>query len=237
MPTLQELVEQDLGLGAPTNEKTASDKTPVQEGGDASLTAMAENLGLLGDQGQQKTASDNTEGDNAGDQNTASNDAGDGDINSEQVKTASAESMDLLYNQMFPEDGGSGIPKTAEQEKIAEEEDLGARTYDHFAARFDERMEKMAADVLTGNATISSGTAGSGAGETDNPHSDSQPPQASDNNKPADASSKIDTTPTITDEVKAKNEAKTVGNFQQKSAAMNIAFRKAFLQDQLAGDK
>lgn len=56
-----------------------------------------------------------------------------------------------IFNELFPEDAhiGQGQTKVAEEEKIAAyQEALGARAYDYFTHRFNERMEKIAAEVM-----------------------------------------------------------------------------------------
>lgn len=55
-----------------------------------------------------------------------------------------------IYGQLFPEDTSmSQETKTAEEEKIAEyQEALGARAYDYFTLRFDQRMSKIANEVM-----------------------------------------------------------------------------------------
>lgn len=56
-----------------------------------------------------------------------------------------------IYAQLFPEDISNATQtKTAEEEKIAEyQENLGARSYDYFALRFDQRMSKIAGEIMS----------------------------------------------------------------------------------------
>jgi len=58
-----------------------------------------------------------------------------------------------IYGALFPEDTNLNQPaqqtKTAEEEKVAAyQEALGARSYDYFALRFDQRMSKVANEVM-----------------------------------------------------------------------------------------
>ena len=207
MPTLQELMEKDFGIG--DQVKTAS----VNSSDD--LDSLAAALGFdFGKTGEEEGSKEDEKEDEKEDK---------------EEKEASV-SLGGLYNELFPEDGM--LSKTAEeQEKIAYEQNLGARAYDAFASRWDRRVEKLAADVLSGSATVSGSTA---ADHDGNPHGDTTPPQAQKSNKPANASDKIDTSPVITDEVKALNDKRTVGDYEQKSAAIkSAALRKAWLLSQL----
>jgi len=209
MPTLQELMEKDLGFSE--SVKTAS----VNNGSD-DLDRIAAELGL--DFGKTAEEEEDSKEDKKEDKEEK-----------EEKKEASV-SLGGLYNELFPEDGM--LSKTAEeQEKVAYEQNLGALAYDAFASRWDRRVEKLAADVLSGSATVSSSTAAEHDG---NPHGDTTPPQAQKSNKPANASDKIDTSPVVTDEVKALNDKRTVGDYEQKHAAIkNAALHKAFLLSQL----
>jgi len=171
------------------------------------IDALAAELGLF-----DKTASEEVE------------------VETSSEKLASAEGLDSLYASLFPEDCFS---KTAEEVKVAQEQKLGALAYDHMAARWDARMEKLAAEVLSGGATISASTAPEHDG---NPHEDPTIAQAQKTNRPANAGDKIDTSPVFTDEIKKMNDARTVGDYQQKHAAIKeAAFRKAYLLSNLEG--
>lgn len=206
MPTLQDYLN---GMGADETVKTAS----VAD--EAELDRYAAELGL--DFGKEAAEKEDSEEDKEEDK--------------AEKKASDVSGLDSIYNSLFPED--VVLSKTAEELKVAEaEEYLGARAYDHFAARFDRRLEKIAAE-LSGSASVSAPT---GADATGNVHKGYTVPQASKTNKPANASQKIDTAPVVTDEVKAKNEAKTVGHFEQKQAmVMDAAMRKHFLLSQLEG--
>lgn len=207
MPTLQELMEKDFGIS--DQVKTAS----VNASDD--LDSLAAALGL--DFGKTAKEDEGSKEDEKEDKE-------------EKEEKEASVSLGGLYNELFPED--DMLSKTAEeQEKIAYEQNLGAMAYDAFAARWDRRVEKLAADVLSGSATVSGSTAAEHDG---NPHGDTTPPQAQKSNKPANASDKIDTSPVITDEVKALNDKRTVGDYEQKSAAIkSAALRKAWLLSQL----
>lgn len=199
MATLQEMLEQDFGVGA--TEKVASVNSTDE------IDKLAEELGLF-----EKSAEEKEEM-----------------KEEKEEKKASVEGLDSLYASLFPED--VQLSKTATQEKVAYEQKLGALAYDHMAARWDARVEKLAAEVLSGGATISASTAAEHDG---NPHKDPTIPQAQKTNRPADAGSKIDTSPVVTDEIKKMNDARTVGDYQQKHAAIKeAARRKAYLLSQL----
>lgn len=208
MATLQEILEQDMGLGATV--KTAS--AQVNEGDELDRLAVA--LGL--DFG--KTAEEDKHEDEESEEKE------------EKEEKQASDFSGSLFNRMFPED--EILSKTAEeQEKIAFEQNLGARSFDYYADRFDRRIEKLAADMLTGGATISAPTAADPEG---NVHKDPTIPQATKDNRPENAGNRIDPTPQITDEVTGRNESKTVGHVEQKHAAiMDAALRKQWLLSQL----
>lgn len=167
---------------------------------DPEISKIAESLGLFSDGGHQQ-----------------------------QEKTAGVHGMDSLYNELFPED--LELTKEASEfEKEAAEEALGERAFDYFADRFDRRIEKLAAETLSGSATVSSPVA---HGAEENPHGESKPGQTLPDNKPADAKQKIDSTkPQYTDEVTKLDDERTVGDYEQKSA-MDLAVRKMLLMSQL----
>lgn len=211
MATLQELLESDFGA---SHTKTAS-VSKRQNDDEIEKLAAELNLGdLFG-----KVANDKE-------------DEKEEEEEESDKKASFGGGLPDLYDTLFPSDEGLTV-KTAEQEKNAAEESLGSRAFDYFGAQWDRRMDKLAADVLTGGATISSSTA---AGHDGAVQEDSTPPQTQANNKPAGAGSAISTKSTVvTDNVKAKNDDETVGHFEQKSAAMKLAMRKAFLISQLEG--
>ncbi|MCJ7520612.1 MAG: hypothetical protein MUP21_00070 [Dehalococcoidia bacterium] len=212
MATLQELLESDFGA---SHTKTAS-VSKRQNDDEIEKLAAELNLGdLFG-----KTSAEKEE------------EADEEEEEKEEKKAGFHGGLPDLYNTLFPSDEGLTV-KTAEQEKNAAEENLGSRAYDYFGAQWDRRMDKLAADVLTGGATINASTA---AGHDGAVQEDSTPTQTQADNKPAGAGSAISTKSTVvTDNVKAKNDDETVGHFEQKSAAMKLAMRKAFLVSQLEG--
>lgn len=209
MPTLQELLG-DFGVSE--TEKTAS------VAGNDEIEALAAQYGF--DFGKEAAEEEKEEKEHEEEES---------DEKEEKEEKKASAGLDAYFHSLFPED--DALSKTAEElEKVAYEENLGARAYDYFAERFDRRIEKIASE-LTGAATISAPT---GADHDGNVHRDPTIPQASKTNRPANASEKIDLTPSYTDEISAKNEAKTVGHFEQKHAAMqSLAMRKAYLLSQL----
>jgi hypothetical protein len=56
-----------------------------------------------------------------------------------------------IYNELFPEDAQiSESTKTAEEEKVAAyQEALGSRAYDFFSLRLDQRLEKIAGEIMS----------------------------------------------------------------------------------------
>jgi len=213
MPTMKELL--GSGFGLEENVKIAS-----VEGGDE-LDRIAEQLGF------GKFAAEDKEEEEKEEEKEAEEKE---EEEEEEEEKKASDYTASLFDQLFPED--SDLSKTAEeQEKIAHEQNIGARAYDIFADRFDRRLEKMAT-ALTGGATISSATA---ADKDGNAHTgDKTPPQASKTNKAGDAASKIDTDPEYTNELPPKNDERTVGHYEAKHAAvMDAAMRKAILLSQL----
>lgn len=207
MATLQELLENNF-------YESDSIKTASVEGTDE-LDRLAAELGLF-----DKTAEEEEE-DSKKDKKE----------DKEEEKKASAENLDSIFSSLFPED--SNLSKTASMEKVAYEQNLGARAYDYVSTRWDSRMEKLAAEVLSGGATISASTAPDHDG---NPHQDPTIPQAQQTNRPAGASQKIDTSPVYTDEIKKTDDARVVGHYEQKHAAVKeAALRKMLLLSQLEG--
>lgn len=205
MPTLQELLERDFGVESEV--KTAS--APAND--EIERLAAALGIDALG-----KIAEEEEE-----------------DEKEDKMEEKKASGLNDLYSQLFPEDVEINKVASEEQEKVAYEQHMGEMSYDAFADRWNQRIEKLAAEMLTGGATISSSTAAEHDG---NPHEDVTPPQSQKTNKPANAKEKIDTSAFVTDEVSAKNDARTVGHYEQKHAAVKqAALRKAFLQSMIQG--
>lgn len=205
MPTMMELLGNDFGVEE--NVKTAA----VQD--DSELDQIAASLGF------GKFAEDEEKEEAKEEKEEAK----------EEEKKASAEGYSL-FGEIFPED--EVLSKTAEElEKVAYEENLGARAYDIFAERWERRLGKFAAE-LTGGATINAPTA---ADKDGNAHTgDKTPAQQSETNKAPNAAEKIDTTPVITNELPPKNDERTVGHYAHKEAFIrDAAMRKAFLLSQL----
>lgn len=219
MATLQELLANSFGDNS-TSTKTASAKT--QESDDT-LTKLAKELDLDGFFGKV------AEEEEAKEEKEESKDEEKAEDKKEEEKAAGV-SLDGLYGMMFPEDNDIAV-KTAEEEKNAAEEALGARAFDHYATQWDRRIEKLAADALTGGATISSSTAANPTGAVQR---DVKPPQSQADNKPSDSSSPVNTKSTsVQDEVSVKNDSSTVGHFEQKHAAA-LALSKHLLLAQLS---
>lgn len=203
MPTLRDMIASDFGV---EEVKTASAEASSE------IDALAARYGF----DFAKTAGEEEKEDSKEDKKEDKKEE-------KEDKLASAFGLDSYFNECFPEDGA--LDKTAEElEKVAFEENLGARAYDHFAARWDRRIEKLAAECYK--------LANSEA----NVHEDPTIPQAFPTNRPSNASSKIDTTPEVTDEIHSKDDTRTVGHLQQKSASLhNLAMRKALILSQLEG--
>lgn len=211
MATLQDLLAASFGDNAST--KTASVNS--QESDDA-LTKLAKELKFDGFFGKQAEEEEKDEKE-------------DDDKEDKDEEKSASFNLDGVYGALFPEDRDIAV-KTAEEEKNAAEEALGARAFDHYASQWDRRIEKIAAEALTGGATISASTAAHHDGPV---QTDVEPPQGQANNKPADSSSAVNTkSVSIQDEVKAKNSASTVGHFEQKHAAA-LALTKHLLLAQL----
>lgn len=218
MATLQDLLSESFGT---TETKTASQKTAAQSDDEFAKLAKELNLDGLFNKSAEEDDKEEEKDEHKEDHK---------DESKEEEKSASF-TLDGIYGQLFPEDRDITV-KTAEEEKNAAEEALGARAFDHYSSQWERRIEKLASDTLTGGATISAST----ASHRDGPVSkDVTPPQTQADNKPGDSSSPINTKSTVTtDEVKAKNSAETVGHFEQKHAStMALALQKHLLLSQL----
>lgn len=215
MPTLQELLMDDV-LGS-TQTKTASVAAPASD--DASLEKIAMELGLWGDSAPAAAApaSEKVAGATTSEVLAAAAAAQNAGEPSEKVAGFGG-----LYSSMFPDDTLGGEVKTAEEEKVAAEEALGARTWDHFAARFDARIEKLAYAALAGSAH----------------KRDVEAPNHLPNNKPQrDAGGgAINTTPSVEDSVKDLHPEGGVGEYEQEHADhKTAAVRKQMLLAMLEG--
>lgn len=129
MPTLEEFLTEDLGLGSDkSTEKTAAEKTPE----DDSIEKLAMEIGLV--EGDETPAAPETE-------------------KTGQTKEANVSDLFESYSQLFPGDAdlvGGTQEKVAEEEKNAEdqiEEEMGKLAYDHFQTYVDKHVEKIAQAV------------------------------------------------------------------------------------------
>lgn len=163
------------------------------------------------DLNMEKGASDSSHIDNDPNMTKIASDLGlysEESVANENEKTGGVSNMDSLYNELFPEDV---LIKSASEEKVAEEEVLGARAYDYFADRMDQRILKLAADSIS---------------------EDSEPPQQLENNAPANTGKMIDTDPEYTDEVDKGDDERVVGHYRDDETKMQVkaaAMRKAYL--------
>jgi len=199
MPTIQDMLAQDF-FG---EEKVASDNSASNE-----IDELARTLGL---DGFDKVAEDD-EGEDEGEGEGEY----EGDDEDEGEEKEASFGLGDLYNDLFPEDAAPQ-EKTASEKVAAYQSAVGERAFSHYANRFDQRIEKLAAATLSGGATISSPTDDDGKG---NPHEASIPPQAMDSNYAEDADEGIDTDPEYTDEVSKGDDERVVGHYEQKTAAL-----------------
>jgi hypothetical protein len=152
----------------------------------------------------------------------------------EEVKKASFAQSSSLFEMIYGRNPNGNV-KTAAEEKIAYQQNIGRAAYRSYEATFDDIIEKVASAVLKGDVTIKSPTGGS---NKDNPHMDATHPQQSATDKPADAKHKINLTPVYEDEVRAHNDDKTVGHYEavrdpDSAKTASLALRKAVLLSQL----
>jgi len=216
MTTLQQLVEEDLGM----TEKTAAQVNAAGE--DASLEKLASAIGLDLDF-EEKTAADGEEASFPPKKEEEEEEEGEEkEEEGEEEKTSSADlGLEGLFGDFFPEDS-LGEVKVASEEKLAADyqEYLGACSFDKFAERWDKRIEKIATDMSTGTL-----------------HEEAEVPQQLENNRAPAAEQAIDTTPQVTDEVKKEDDERTVGDYDhvQHNQMKTAAMRKAALLAQLEG--
>lgn len=196
MPSLQEILESDLGLGAVETVKTASEHES-EASDNAQIEKLAMELGLADDDSSE--AYSGTQNQNV----------------SGHSKEASM-SLENLYADMFPGDSdviGGLNQKTASEnrgfskEAAAREERIGRAAFDSFSNCVDAHLDKIA-EELAGSATIDMDA-----------DPEEEPAQTMASNKPADSSQAIDTDGMVTDLVTAKNDESTVGSFEQKQPA------------------
>ncbi|NDC22580.1 MAG: hypothetical protein EBZ49_00395 [Proteobacteria bacterium] len=133
MPTLQDILEKDLGLGSeqPQTEKVASQD--VAESDDIEKLAME--IGLINEEDVTNSASQ--------EQTT-------------ELKKEAKMSLDNLYSELFPGDAdvvGATQEKVASEENEMEkqaaavEEAIGELAYDHFENLVDAHITKMASAI------------------------------------------------------------------------------------------
>ena len=207
MPTLKDLLEGDLGASGST--KTASAQPQQEPDG---IDKLAMQLGLFGDvtETEEKVASDDEEKEEEKKEDEKK-DEGKGENPFAKKEASAAGAMGDLYSTIFGEDD-LGETKTAEEVKTAAyQEALGGRAYDHFAVRFDKRIEKIASDMASGasqDARVFPQTLPTNKGQRDG------------------GGQKIDTTPQVQDqEMKVENSPAVVGKEEHKTA-MAAAIRK-----------
>lgn len=211
MPSLMELLESDLGAG---ETKTASQNYSPSAGDDVSIEKIATQLGLFGS--TEKVAESKEE----------KKEEKREEKEEHEEKKASLTGVEGLFNALFPGDALGGTAKTASDEQItkeaADEQAVGARTYDHFAARFDQRIEKLAYAALSGDASA---------------QHDPEAPNHLPNNKPErDAGGHaVDTTPHYTNEIKPENSKAVVGREGSGGNVKAAALRKQLLLAALQG--
>lgn len=197
MATIRELLEEG-NLGG--SEKVASVATAADADG---MDKLAMQLGLFADTPTEKVAEFPPKKEEKDEKEDDDKDEDEGE------KKAGIPSGSL-HSMLFPDSViGGGAEKTAAEKAAAAEEAMGGMAYDQFTAALDGFVEKLASEIISGN-----------------PHGDSQPANRLPNNKPANAKEKIDTAPQVDNRLPAKNDAATVGHFEQKTAA---AFRKQWL--------
>jgi hypothetical protein len=136
-----------------------------------------------------------------------------------------------LYNEIFPEDANLGNVKTAQEEKIAAyQSSLGVRTGAYCFARLDQRLEKIANEVL-GSSDM--------AAAQNNLIQARPPTEYMGNNDASDAAPRmpvgLGSTPYAMNlvaghEVGAEGD---VGHYEQQKTAMAFAVEKLLLQRQL----
>lgn len=152
MPTLQEMLESDLCLG---QEKVASVQ-PVD-----GMDKLAMELGLFGD--MAKTAEPVEHGKDEGDGKPM---GGKKEEEEEGEEKEASAGLDDIYASLFPEDAGLAVVKTAEEKQAASmEEAIGARAHDFYRQQMDNRVEKLAMDMLQGKFAAEATTDGDGSAD------------------------------------------------------------------------
>lgn len=184
MPTLEEILNENLGLvEQPKQEKVAS-VAELDE-----IEKLAAEIGLVETGSQLEPTSETKE---------------------------AQMTMSSLYDELFPEDSGLGkvasvsdeVEQT-EEEKVAAayESALGARAFDYFQERVDERITKLAAEAISHGA---------------------EHPQQLPNNKKGDNDA-IDTAPESAGDLKAENKPESVGKYEDRSSQIKAAAVRKYL--------
>ena len=128
MPTLQEILENDLGLGS-EQEKTASQQNETQS---EEIEKLATELGLVDSPSAEQKEEPG-------------------------LKKEAQMSLDTLYTQLFPQDADvvSGHTKEAavNKEAAAREEAMGEHAFDRFVEFVDGHIDKLA-ETLAADAEI-----------------------------------------------------------------------------------
>lgn len=208
MPTLQEVLENDLGLGSEEPmKKVASQYKTV----DDEIEKLAMELGMIDDDDTEKVAQQPL-----------------GKTTGHKKEASMSIELEQMYSDLFPQDTDviSGTQEKVasktqtqglDKEAAAREERIGSMAYPYFEQYVDGHITKIA-EELAGGATVKA------------EDGDGKPEQTMDDNEPEDADEAIDTDPEVTDEVKAKNEAKTVGQFVQKHAGSRNLLKEAAMR-------
>lgn len=209
--TLMDLLEGDLGA-----TKVASAAPQLSAADDVSIEKIAAELGLFTDSDTKVASSDKKDDKKDEDKKEDGNPF----AKKDGEKCASVEGIGGLFESLFPTDTLGGATKVASMSKeAAAEEALGSRTFDHYAARWDQRIEKLAMGSLLGWAKG----------------------KLQGNRVPNDEAARsagggpIDTTPHITNEIKPENGGAVVGREGAGGNVKAAAFQKHLLLSQLEG--
>lgn len=215
MPTIQEILDNDLGLGSEQSQEKVASQSELDHSTDSEIEKLAAEVGLFGSQPEESSST-----------------------SKEQLTGHSKEasmSLENIYTDLFPGDAdvisGSQEKVAAadtqglSKEAAAQEERIGELSYDYFQTFVGSHLNKMA-EELTGDATISTKSV-----------DDSQPGQTMANNEPNNSDKPVNTTPVITDHVKAEEKAPYVsGDEHQKqppAAASHSELKEAAVRKHL----
>lgn len=242
--TLQDILSEDLDFGA--TEKVASvsssdntindeiDKLAMELGFDFGKVAMEDDKMEEAEETPEEEAKEDEKKENSSEKKASEDEnmketffpkkddkKEDKKQDDEESKKEASMSLENLFNTLYPED--SDLSKTASEiEKEAMDEAIGARAFDHFAQRFDNRITKIAAELKN-----SAGT-GAGIGE------DASFPQELERDSDPKDQNAIGTDSKESGEVaaeKAERGTPASGEFSGDKLAM--AMRKVMLQNAL----